>query len=154
MRSEAKTIEQYLAMLPENRRHAISEVRKVIVKNLPRGYEEVINWGMITYQVPLAIYPDTYNGQPLMYAALALQRNHMTIYLTGIYASAHSRKKFESNYKASGKRLDMGKSCVRFKKLEDLPLALIGETIASLKVEEFLNTVKKVSSSRGKSKKK
>jgi uncharacterized protein YdhG (YjbR/CyaY superfamily) len=85
MRSNASTVDEYLAELPEDRRKAIQAVRQVIRDNLPKGYEEVMNWGMITYQVPLEIFPLTYNGKPLLYAALASQKNHMAVYLTGIY---------------------------------------------------------------------
>ena len=97
-------------------------VREVILKHLPVGYEEAINWGMITYQVPLETYPDTYNKKPLMYAALASQKHHMAIYLTGIYMDPDSKQSFEDTYRATGKRYDVGKSCVRFRKLDDLPL--------------------------------
>jgi uncharacterized protein YdhG (YjbR/CyaY superfamily) len=142
MRSEAPTVRQYLAALPDDRRTAIEAVRQVILANLPEGYEETMNWGMITYQVPLEICPDTYNGQPLMYAALASQKNHMAVYLTGIYTSDASRREFEAAYKATGKRFDVGKSCVRFKKLSDLPLPLIGDTIASVSVEELHSRTK------------
>ncbi|MGD8456096.1 MAG: DUF1801 domain-containing protein [Anaerolineales bacterium] len=138
MQSEAETIEQYIKELPEDRREAIKAVRKVILENLTEGYEEVMNWGMITYQVPLTTYPDTYNGKPLMYAALASQKNHMAVYLSGIYSSEVRRGAFESAYKASGKRYDVGKSCIRFRKLDDLPLPLIGETIASMDVDDFI----------------
>lgn len=148
MRSEATTVREYLASLPEDRRDAISAVRKVIRANLPQGYEEAMNWGMITYQVPLRTYPDTYNGQPLMYAALASQKNHMAVYLTAIYLSEQSRKSFEAAYRATGKRLDAGKSCVRFRKPDDLPLALIGDTIASLSVDEFVGRVRSLGSGR------
>ena len=115
MRSEAGTVEEYLESLPEGRRHALKKVREVIQQNIPDGYEEAMNWGMITYQVPLEVYPDTYNGQPLMYAALASQKNHMAVYLTGIYMNEANRKSFEEAYRATGKRFDVGKSCVRFK---------------------------------------
>lgn len=142
MRSDASTVDEYLAELPDARREAIGAVRQVILKNLPEGYEEVVNWGMITYQVPLETYPDTYNKKPLMYAALASQKNHMAVYLTGIYMDDEMRQAFEKKYKATGKRYDVGKSCVRFKKLEDLPLDLIGESIASLEVAEFVKRVK------------
>ena len=138
MQSEANTVEHYIKELPEDRQEAIKTVRKVILENLPKGYEEVMNWGMITYQVPLATYPDTYNKKPLMYAALASQKNHMAVYLSGIYSSETRRETFESEYKASGKRFDAGKSCVRFRKLVDLPLPLIGETIASMDVDAFI----------------
>jgi len=144
MRSNASTVDEYLAELPEGRREIIEAVRQVILKNLPKGYEEVMNWGMITYQVPLATYPDTYNKKPLMYAALAAQKNHMAVYLTAIYINEETSREFEAAYKATKKRYDVGKSCVRFKELGDLPLDLIGESIASLQVSEFVERVKEV----------
>lgn len=138
MQSKATTVEQYLDELPEDRQPAISEVRNVILKNIPKGYEEVMNWGMITYEVPLSIFPNTYNKKPLVYAALASQKNHMAVYLSGVYINEKLRLQFENDYKATGKRLDMGKSCVRFKKLENLPLELIGKAIANFEVDEFI----------------
>ena len=98
-----------------------------------------MNWGMICYQVPLKTFPDTYNKQPLMYAALASQKNHMAVYLSCIYSDSKQCDWFENAYKATGKRLDMGKSCVRFSKLEDLPLELIGEAISRVGLKEFLS---------------
>ncbi|KPJ83215.1 MAG: hypothetical protein AMS18_17710 [Gemmatimonas sp. SG8_17] len=148
MRSEATTVTQYLAELPEDRRRAIEQVRHVVLENLPRGFEEAMNWGMITYQVPLETYPKTYNKQPLMYAALASQKNHMAVYLSGIYSSEKSRKDFEAAYRATGKRFDVGKSCVRFKKVDDLPLELIGKTIASMEVEDLIAVTEKARSRR------
>ena len=141
MRSEATAVDQYLSELPADRREAIETVRSVILENLPDGYEEVMNWGMITYEVPLEIFPDTYNEQPLMFAALASQKNHMGVYLMGIYISDDARDEFEKAYRATGKRFDVGKSCVRFRKLDDLPLELIGETIASVPVDRFIARV-------------
>jgi len=141
MRSSASTVVEYLAELPEERRAAIEAVRQVILKNLPKGYEEVMNWGMITYQVPLETYADTYNKKPLMYAALAAQKNHMAVYLTAIYMNEKASREFETAYRATGKRYDVGKSCVRFKELVDLPLELIGESIASLHISEFVERV-------------
>ena len=138
MRSSAKTVEEYLDDLPEERLRALETVREVILANLPEGYEEAMNWGMIAYQVPLSRYPDTYNKQPLMMAALASQKNHMAVYLTGVYADDGSREEFVAAYKETGKRLDMGKSCVRFRKLDDLPVELIGEAIARFSVDEFI----------------
>lgn len=138
MQSKATTVDEYLAELPEERRAAISKVRAEILRKLPDGYEEAMNWGMITYQVPLETCPNTYNDQPLMYAALASQKNHMAVYLMGIYMSESTRDDFESKYRATGKRFDVGKSCVRFRKLDDLPLDLIGESIASMTVDEFV----------------
>ena len=138
MQSKANSVEQYLNDLPEDRKESLSIVREAIVKNLPTGYVEVMNWGMITYEVPLETFPDTYNGKPLMYVALASQKNHMSVYLMGCYMSPEIRKKFENAYKQSGKKFDAGKSCIRFKKEEDLPLELIGKTIGSMSVEQFI----------------
>lgn len=138
MRSSASSVQEYLESLPENRREAIEQVREVILKNLPMGIEETMNWGMISYEVPLEVYPDTYNKKPLMFAALASQKNHMAVYLSGIYCDEALRAKFENDYKASGKKMDMGKSCVRFKKLEHLPLDVIGWAIGAADMETFV----------------
>ena len=138
MKSDANTVQEYLTDLPPERRRTIEKVREIILKNLPIGYEEVMNWGMITYQVPLEVYPDTYNGKPLMYAALANQKNHMAVYLTGIYMNEDRRNEFEQAYKNTGKRYDVGKSCVRFRSLDDLPLPLIGNSIKAMKMDEFV----------------
>jgi uncharacterized protein YdhG (YjbR/CyaY superfamily) len=142
MRSEAKTIQQYLAEMPPDRRKAIEKVRKTILENLPSGYEEALNWGMITYQVPLEVYPDTYNKKPLMYAALANQKNHMAVYLTSIYMDEKLSRDFEKAYRETGKRYDVGKSCVRFRKLDDLPLPLIADSIRSMEMDEFISRAK------------
>ena len=144
MRSNAVTVKDYLKELNEDRLDQISKVRQVILSNLPDGYEEVMNWGMIVYQVPLVVYPDTYNKQPLMYAALASQKNHMAVYLSGIYMYEDEQQSFEAAYRATGKRYDVGKSCVRFRKLDDLPLELIGKTIASLPMDKFVTHAKQV----------
>ena len=138
MRSEAATVEDYLSGLPADRREAIETVREVILANLPEGLEEVMNWGMIAYEVPLERYPDTYNKKPLMYAALASQKDHLAVYLTGIYMDDGARREFEEAYRATGKRFDVGQSCVRFRKIDDLPLSLIGDTIGSVEVDEFI----------------
>lgn len=148
MRSDAATVDEYLAGLPEERREAIGTVRDVILSNLPEGYEEAMRWGMIAYEVPLAVQPDTYNGQPLMYAALASQKNHMAVYLTGVYADDRARESFLEAYRATGKRLDMGKSCIRFRKLEHLPLEVIGEAVGRYPVPEFLTLVAQARSRR------
>jgi uncharacterized protein YdhG (YjbR/CyaY superfamily) len=150
MKSSAKTIKEYLAEMDPERREAIVKVRETILANLPNGYEEAMNWGMITYQVPLEIYPDTYNKQPLMYAALANQKNHMAVYLTGIYMDENLNQDFEQKYKETGKRYDVGKSCVRFRKLDDLPLELIGESIKAISMEEFVERTKGLSARKKK----
>ena len=143
MQSSAKTVHEYLDELPAERLEAVETVRDVILENLPEGFEEVMNWGMITYQVPLSRYPDTYNKKPLMLAALASQKNNMAVYLTGVFVDDESRDRFTSGYKETGKRLDMGKSCVRFRKLEDLPLEIIGDAIAEFSVDEFIELTEK-----------
>jgi hypothetical protein len=150
VRSEAKTVADYLVELPEDRRKAIETVRKTIKKNLPKGYTESIAFGMIVYCVPLKVYPDTYNGQPLMLAALGMQKNHNSVHLMAIYGDDAARKRFEAGFKASGKRLDAGKACVRFRTAEDLPLDVIGEAIASLPVEEYVRRVKEIQGARRK----
>ena len=132
-------MEEYLAGLPRERCEAISRVRSVILDRLPDGYEEEMRWGMISYEVPLAIQPDTYNGKPLMYAALASQKRHMAVYLSGVYSDPDARADFERAYRASGKRIDMGKSCVRFRRLDDLPLDVVGDAIARYPIEEFVD---------------
>ena len=148
MRSEATSVEQYLAELEPERREALETVRQAILANLPEGYQEAISSGMIAYQVPLETYPDTYNGKPLVYAALASQKRHMAVYLMGIYMDPAEREAFEATYKATGKRMDIGKSCVRFRKLDDLPVALVGESIRRFGVDEFVERVKKAHAPR------
>jgi uncharacterized protein YdhG (YjbR/CyaY superfamily) len=125
------SVTDYLQKLPEERRKVISKVRSVIKKNLPKGYKERMASGMISYEIPLKTYPDTYNGQPLCYAALAAQKNHYAVYLMGAYIDPKQRKFLEEQFAKAGKKLDMGKSCVRFKTLDDLPLPAIGRVVAS-----------------------
>jgi uncharacterized protein YdhG (YjbR/CyaY superfamily) len=128
------TVAQYLAELPDDRREAIATVRATILANLPDGMEDAVEWGMLTYQVPMERSGPTYNGKPLMYAALASHKRHMALYLTDVYIDEARLER----YRSTGKRLDMGKSCVRFRSLDDLPLDLVGETIRATTVEDFL----------------
>ena len=113
-------------------------MRRTILSNLPDGYEEVMNWGMITYQIPLSTYPDTYNKQPLMYAALASPKNHMAVYLSAVYTDDGRRSDFETAYRATGKRYDVGRSCVRFTKIDNLPLNVIGDAVAATPMAAFI----------------
>ena len=136
--SNAATVDEYLAELPQDRREAIASVREVILQHLPPGYEETMQHGMIGYVIPLKSYPVTYNGQPLEYAALASQKNYMSLYLMNIYGDRETEQWFTERYAASGKKLNMGKSCVRFKVLDDLPTDLIGEAIARTTVADFI----------------
>jgi hypothetical protein len=142
MYSAAHTVEEYLSMLPEDRKKALTAVRDVVLKNLPDGYKETMNWGMICYEVPLTTYPDTYNKKPLMYVALASQKNYMAIYMTGLYITPDITQAFKNDYLATGKKLDMGASCIRFKRLEDLPLAVIGAYIAKIPVDKLVEAAK------------
>lgn len=135
--SKAETVEQYLQELPEDRRAVVSTVRDVVVRNLPAGYTETMNWGMISYEIPLSDYPDTYNGQPLGYAALAAQKNYYALYVM-TYMVPAQEKWLRDEFQKAGKKLDMGKSCLRFKKLDDLPLDVIGKVIASTPPAEFI----------------
>lgn len=132
----AATVEEYLAGLPEDRRATVSAVRDVILANLPDGYVEGIQWGMITYSVPLEVSGRTYNGQPLGYVSLASQKRHVSLYLMGVYGERE--REFRAEFEATGRKLDMGKSCVRFKRVEDLPLDVVGREVARLGVAEFV----------------
>ena len=136
--SKAATVAQYLTELPPERRKAISAVRKVIKANLPAGFKETMGSGMINYVIPLTRYPDTYNGQPLCYAALASQKNFCSVYLMGVYGDPRRAAWFKDGFKRAGKKLDAGKSCVHFNQADDLPLELIGEVIGGISVEAYI----------------
>jgi len=148
MKSKASTVEEYLAALPEDRLAAIQAVRKVILKNLPKGYEEVLQYGVLGYVVPLKVFPSGYlnrKNEPLPYIALASQKNYMSIYMMSVYGDAEAQ--FRKEYQATGKRLDMGKCCVRFRKLEDLPLDVIGKAVARYPMKKWIEIC--VSSHKG-----
>lgn len=136
--SKASTVAAYLAELPPERRKVMAAVRSVIRKNLPKGFRESTGYGMICYSVPLSRYPDTYNGQPLCYAALAAQKNYYAVYLTGVYGDPVKTKALKEAFKKAGKKIDMGKSCVRFRSLDNLPLDAIGQAIAGTPVDAFI----------------
>ncbi len=141
MLSKATTVREYLASLPEDRREAIERVRKVILDNLPEGFEEGMQYGMIGYYIPHSIYPAGYHcdpKQPLPYASLASQKNYMSVYLMCIYGNPKREKWFRTEWAKTGKKLDMGKSCVRFRKVEDLALDVLGRAIAAVSVEEVI----------------
>lgn len=138
------TVEAYLAGLPGDRRDAIAALRKLIVKNLPKGYSETTGYGMICYGVPLETYPDTYNGKPLCYLALASQKNHLALYAMALYSDREKERWFREEFRKAGKKLDMGKSCIRFKSLDDLPLPVIGKMVAGTSVKEFIATYEKI----------
>ena len=136
--SGATNVEQYLRALPAERRREIEAVRAVIRENLPFGYIESMEYGMIGYAVPLARFPDTYNGKPLCYAGLAAQKNHNALYLMGCYMDAALDRVLRTGAQREGKKLDMGKSCVRFEAAAELPLRTIGAVIASTPVVRMI----------------
>jgi hypothetical protein len=136
--STASTVSEYLASLPPERRAVVAAVRKLIRRNLPKGYREAMNFGMITYEIPLTRYPGTYNGQPLAYVALAAQKNKYSLYLTCAYMDEARAKRLRDAHARAGKKLDMGKSCVRFRSLDDLELDAIAAEIASTTPVQFI----------------
>jgi hypothetical protein len=138
VKSNASTPEEYIAGLPPERRGTVATVRKVVLDNLPSGYEEGIQHGMISYFVPLESYPETYNGQALGLAALASQKGHFSLHLLGVYYDPETEKWLRERFANSGKKLDMGKACLRFKKLDDLPLEIIGGVISRLSPEMLI----------------
>ncbi len=136
--SPAQTVAAYLHSLPSDRRAVVATVRDVVNANLPAGYEECMQYGMIGWVVPFSRYAHTYNGQPLAMAALAAQKTGYSLYLTGPYTLPAMAAWFVKAYQATGKKLDMGKSCVRFKSLEQLPLEVIAEAIRKVPVDDFV----------------
>ena len=137
----ASTVAQYLAALPADRRAALSAVRKTINENLPDGYEEGMQFGMIGWYVPLSVYPAGYGENPkvpLSFVALASQKSGMVLHFLCFYDHPTLSSWFTSEYKKSGKKLDMGKGCVRFKSLEDLALDVVGRTVARVSAEEHM----------------
>lgn len=132
------TVEEYLDGLSDDRREAISRVRAVVKKHLPKGYSEFVGSGMLSYGIPLKTYPKTYNGQPLCYAALAAQKNYCSLYLMSVYGDRAQEARLRDGFKAAGKKLDMGKSCIRFRSHDDLPLDVVGDLIASVTPERWI----------------
>jgi hypothetical protein len=143
MQSKAATVKDYVAELPEDRRKIIEQFRKVIKKNLPKGFEEVMSYGMIGYVVPHKLYPAGYHCDPklpLPFINMASQKNSVNLYFMGLYADKKIYKWFtEAHAKASPKKLDMGKSCTRFKKYEDIPFDLIGELVSKMTPKEWID---------------
>ncbi len=137
------TVSDYLANLPEDRRDSFDNIRKAILTNLPEGFEECINYGMIGYVVPHSIYPSGYHCDtklPLPFMNIANQKNFIAFYHMGIYGNPDLMSWFVNEYpKHSKAKLDMGKSCVRFKKMNEIPFELIGELIKKMSVADWVN---------------
>jgi hypothetical protein len=141
MQSKATTVKEYLANLPEDRRPAIEAVRKVILDNKGKNIDEGMQYGMIGYCVPHRVYPAGYHcdpKQPLPFAGLASQKNHMSLYLGCVYVGGEGEGWFREEWAKTGKKLDMGKSCIRFKKIEDLALDVIARTIKLVTADEYI----------------
>ncbi|MBL7715637.1 MAG: DUF1801 domain-containing protein [Bdellovibrionales bacterium] len=148
-RSTAKTVSEYLMEMPEDRKKAIQAVRKVIKKNLPKGVKEAMSWGMIGYEIPLKIHPDTHNGKPLLYAALGSQKNYMVLHAPSVYIDKKTAEWFRKKVLAAGKKLDMGGGCIRFRKVEDLSLPAVGALIGKVTVQGFIQMFVKGRGGRG-----
>jgi hypothetical protein len=138
VRSNATTVKQYLSEISDDQRGDVEAVRDLVLENLPDGYVETMRWGMITYEVPLETYPDTYNGKPLMFVALAAQKRHLALYLTNVAFVQGGEEAFKTKYLETGKKMDMGRSCLRFKSVDDLATDVIAESINSMPVDEFV----------------
>ncbi len=138
--------DDYIESLPKERRNDIAIVRDVVNQHLPAGYVEGVGYGMITWSIPLSRYPDTYNGQPLAIAALAAQKNYSSLYLMGVYGDADgaTRLWFEDAWTSAGKKLDMGKSCVRFRAAGDLALDVVAKAIGLVSVADYLEHYERV----------
>ncbi len=132
MKGTAGTVTEYLASLPVDRRKEIAAVRKMVKANLPKGYRETMGWGMINWEIPLSTYTKTHGQYPLCYAALGAQKNYLSLYLMAAYGDAGLTARIKTAFQEAGKKLDVGKSCIRFKQASDLPLAALGEIVAAV----------------------
>jgi hypothetical protein len=160
MKQELSCVSDYLSSLPDDRRRTLEQLRKVILANLNEGFEEGIQYGIIGYSVPKKLYPQGYNNnpeQPLMIAAMASRKAYLTLYLGGTFCGCgegpdapepENMKWFKERWAQSGKKLSMGKACIRFKKIEDLALDVIGEAIRKLPVQELINHEEQVRKSK------
>ena len=136
------SVADFLAGLPESRRKELQRVRQVIREHLRAGYEEKVSSGMIVYQVPLARYPDTYNGQPLWYTALAARKTSLTLHLMPIYWSAELGARLREGSGTAGRKLDMGKACIHFKTADDLDLATVAQIVGAVPLERWVEMAK------------
>jgi hypothetical protein len=134
----AKTVAEYLDALPAERAAQLKRVRRAIRRALPKGYQETLSGSLITYQVPLETYPDTYNGQPLWLAALGATKTTLTLHLMPVYGSSVLLKRLQDGFRAAGKRLDMGKACIHFTSADDLELECISGIVASMPVAKWV----------------
>lgn len=155
MPTKPKTVAEYLKSLPEDRRKAVKTIRDAVNRSLPKGYKEGIQYGMIGWFVPHSLYPAGYHcdpKQPVPFVSLASQKNHMSLYMSCVYGMAEERERLAENWRKAGKKLDMGKGCIRFKKLEDVPLDVVGTAIKRIPVGKFLAHYESVLMTGGKRK--
>ena len=147
MTSEATTVDQYINEAPEDRREALQKLRNVILENLPEGFQEAMGYGMAGYVVPHSIYPSGYHCDPKMplpFISVASQKNFIAFYHMGIYADETLLNWFVAEYPKHCKtKLDMGKSCIRFKKMNDIPLELLGQLVAKMSVQDWISLYEK-----------
>ncbi|MDX1617216.1 MAG: DUF1801 domain-containing protein [Balneolaceae bacterium] len=145
-KSNARNVDEYLKTLQNERSETITAIRELILEHLPAGYRESINGDRISYEIPMEQYPDTYNGKPLEYVAVAARKNHIALYLMSIYMEPERKQWLKGQFTDAGKNLDMGKSCIRFKNVDDLPLEAIGELIAGTTPKQFIETYESIRS--------
>jgi len=138
------TVRAFLATLPADRRHEVERVRTVVRKHLPVGYEEVVTKNMLVYQVPFERYSDTYNGCPLWYTAIASQKSYLSLHLLPVYFNPTQAQRLKDGFRAAGKKLDMGKACIRFKAADDLALDTIGDIVASIPMDRWIQMAQAV----------
>lgn len=136
--SKATTVADYLAELPPERAAVVAHVRDLVNRAMPAGYREGIGYGMIGWVVPLDVYPDTYNGMPLTYVGLAAQKNHYSLYLNCAYTSSERTERLKAAFEAAGKTLEMGKSCIRFKRIDQLAENVLAAEIAATAPTKFI----------------
>ena len=152
MQSKAATVDEYIASLPDDRKDAMTKLRKEIKKNIPKGFQECMSYGMIGYVVPHSIYPDGYHctpNLPLPFMSIASQKNFIAVYHMGVYGDKKLLDWFLAEYaKQSTKKLDMGKSCMRFKKMEDIPYKLIGELASKMAVQDWIDQYERLFKSK------
>lgn len=138
MQTDARTVQEYLATLDDERRAHVEPVYRTLHEAMPGGYQEVLAWGMITWSVPLETFPDTYNREPLAFVALAAQKRHNAIYLMGLYPDSQEAQDFRARWTADGRKLDMGKSCLRYREIADLRLDLLADVVAATPPERLI----------------
>ena len=148
-KARAKTVAEYLAGMTPDKRAVITAARKLVRANIPKGYAEFMNWGVINWGIPLKEFPDTYNGQPLCYIGLGAQKNYNALYLMGCYDTKGSYVEsagpsfLKEEFRKAGKKFDMGKCCLRFKEMEDLEVKAVGRVIGMMTPSQFIDFYKR-----------